>query len=189
MAYSAAARRADYQPAGRPPGTREEMARAATAASSIAPQPGTGIPSPAAPPAGSDVTAFLKTATTYIPTEVVTVYVALTNAIEHRGCGSPSLVAAFLLFLLATPALVLVVYASRLHADKRPAPWPLRQWPVFEMVAATVAFVAWALALSVNPVAACPWFSTAVAGVGLVGVTAILGVAAPLFQKPLDSSK
>jgi hypothetical protein len=174
MANAAAARRHDYWPPGRPPASVAELGAAAEQPTAIAPDRGTGRAAP-----GPDVTGLLKTATTYIPTEVVTMYLALTNALDP---ARPSLVLVAA-FAAATPFLVLLVFAGRLRADGKPVPGP-GGWPLWEMSAGCVAFLAWSIALPDRPV---DWLTPSVAGVVLVIVTTLLGVAAPYFQRELPT--
>lgn len=99
------------------------------------------------PNSQSAVTTALKVIVTYIPTEVLALYVAVLAAIQDPTRQSRrSLWVAFYCFLVLTPIVVWLVYAAKVRAAKKPLPTSARAWPLWEMFAATVAFVAWALA-------------------------------------------
>jgi hypothetical protein len=57
------------------------------------------------------------------------------------------------------------------------------QWPIWEMVAATVAFAAWGFALPDNPFKGAGWYSPALAGIGVLVISGALGLLAPIFKR------
>jgi hypothetical protein len=177
-------------------------------------QPGaTGFPTPPAQPAAAPVPAAvsqptavrassgtsstaaswnvstaLQVITTYIPTEVLTLYVAVLAAL--RNPSSQRVAAAstvFWGFLLATPLIVWLVYAAKIRsADSRGAlPFKPAAWPVWEMCAATIAFTAWALALPDSPFM--ETVTSAIGGLVVLMASTLLGLAAPVFQRPLGT--
>lgn len=173
MANAAIARVPEYAPVNAVPKTASERAAAASA-------DGTGE---------NNVTTALKTITTYVPTETLTLYVAVIAALPRientTQIAMDWLVATFVFFLLFTPAAIWVAYAAKLRANGKPFPKTMRSWPVWEMIAGTIAYVAWSIGLSDSP------FSTiiplALGGVIVLVTSTILGLIAGLFQKPLQS--
>ncbi len=185
MTNAAVARRPDFEPAGPPPQTLAEIARAA----------GTGpTPTPTAGQKPTPVTGTLDTAlqtvTTFIPTEVLTLYVSAVAALgslhtaEHHDAG---LWIAFYTFLVATPFLVWVAFATKLKTADKPIPITPAKWPMWEMTAATLAFAAWAFALPNTPFAQFNWYSSGIAGFLILIVSGGLGAIAPLMQRPLTA--
>ena len=178
MANAALARRPDFPPAGRPPKNVTEVA--AAAASSPAPAGGTTTPANA-------VTAALDAITTYIPTEILTLYVAVLAALGIEATASGAAEKAFWTFLGLTPSTVWLVYAGKLKIAGKPLPWTPGQWPLWEMAAGTLAYAAWAFALPANVVAIRWGYPQPLAGVLVLIVVAFLGLLAPLFQRPLST--
>lgn len=134
-----------------------------------------GVP-PAAPAARPSVT-------TYIPTEVLTLYVALVSAFQHEGPPSRRDVAFFWAFVGLTPGIVWVTYAKKLKAAGSAIPFGPARWPWWEMVAATTAYAAWAFALPDNPFARAPDITPAVGSFAVLVVSVALPFLAPLFQR------
>ena len=79
-----------------------------------------------------------------MPTEILITYVAVVAAIAGTAVGAsaaPSpqgLWVTFVAFLIATPVVVWLVYAGKLRTAGKPLPRDIRDWPRWEMVAATV---------------------------------------------------
>jgi ABC-type arginine/histidine transport system permease subunit len=138
------------------------------------------------------VTTALKVIVTYIPTEVLTLYVAVLAAIQapkttaSSSMSSRPLWAAFYSFLVATPLIVWLVYAAKVKASGKQLPLAPRTWPLWEMFAATAAYTAWAFALPDSPFKySGDWYTPALAGVLVLTISTLLGLLAPLFQRPL----
>jgi hypothetical protein len=140
---------------------------------------------PDARPAAEDnrVTNALNALVMYIPTEVITLYVA---ALSAQGALQSTFAfidaAAILWFFVAlTPLLLLLIYISKVAAtgDKLPGP---AIWPWWKMCAATIAFFVWALAVPGNPYLG--GMSAAVAGFGAMLVSTLLNVLTPIFERP-----
>jgi hypothetical protein len=205
MASAAMARRSDFGPAGVP----EDLAGIAAAVASYArppsppAQPGgrAMLVAPAQPTGGrivesapggaaGNVSSALQVITTYIPTETVTLYVAflaaLRNAQTQRVDPSSALFV-FCFFVVATPLFVWLVYAARLKTSGGGRKLPLHPdtWPVWEMFAATTAYAAWAFALPDSPFAG--HVAPAIGGVLVLVTSTVLGLAAPIFQRPLKA--
>lgn len=194
LANAAAARRPDTGPTIAPPTTLHEIAEA-SATSPAKGRPGHPGGNDVATPASVD-TAF-NVLFGYIPTEVITLYVAVLAAIENpdpnapgnRGAAS-SLISdgdwiTFWSFLLATPIVVWLVYGAKLKIAQKPVPLHLSTWPMWEMTAATIAFSAWAFALPHSPFSFFTWYSSALSGVAVLIVSTLLGLLSPFFQRPL----
>lgn len=89
----------------------------------------------------------------YIPTESVTLYVsamAAAPAIRTTwAVVTPKTI--YWLFGLITPALVFLIFVGKRKAKRLKAFPSFRDWPWWEMVAAFVAFLVWALAVPSGP--------------------------------------
>lgn len=132
------------------------------------------------------VTKALDVVMAYIPTEILTLYVAVT-AVLHDGSDSGATTdpgrTLFWIFLVATPVVVWTIYAGKFRPIQKRLPLKISEWPRWEMVAAIIAFAAWAFALPGGP------FEVArgLAGIGVLVVSVVLGLAALVF-KPLPAS-
>jgi hypothetical protein len=208
LANAAAARRTDIG-SDEPPQNRSEIAAAAAT-----PPENT----PATKQQASGVSTALNVVFGYIPTEVVTLYVAVAAALQPAaaagtdtvgagaaggsavgagaaaaGAGATAVASAspaalwiaFWCFFVATPLTVWVVYASKLKAAGKPLPVSYATWPLWEMIAALIAFCAWAFALPNTPFRDYPWYSPALASISVLLASTLLGLLAPLFQRPL----
>ena len=97
-------------------------------------------------PASSALDGLVK----YIPTETITLYVAATAAITSIKAAFPWLTADCLYwgFVGLTPILFLLVYMGKRRSQNLPVlPKQLIQWPWWKLIACTVAFAFWALAV------------------------------------------
>ena len=139
------------------------------------------------PGAQTSISTALKVIATYIPTEVLTLYVAVIAAIRTPGQIDRGLSIAFYSFLIITPVVVWLVYAAKCKGGGKPLPLAPRTWPMWEMFAAAVAYAAWAFALSDNPFSISTWYSSALAGVVVLIVSTLLGLLAPIFQRPINA--
>lgn len=140
----------------------------------------------------------MKVIATYIPTEVLTLYLAVVAAVETPGQLTDDQMtllmafytpagASFLTFLLLTPAIVWLVYATRVKASQRHLPVHPTEWPVWEMFASTAAYLAWAFALPANPFSQLPWYSSSVAGIVVLATSMLLGLLSPLLMRPIEA--
>lgn len=181
LVNSATARRPDFPPIGGVPGSKAEIA----AAAHTPPLPdnvakaGTRM---AVTPGRVD-TAF-NVLFGYIPTEVLTLYVAVIAAFPKASDANRLML--FYIFLAGTPIAFWLVYAAKLKSAKKQLPLPLSSWPVWEMFAATVAFAAWAFALPDSPLASSN--SSGLSSLMVLGVSTVLGLLAPIFQRDLDTA-
>jgi hypothetical protein len=185
LANAAAARRPDFPPFNSVPQRLEEIA--AAAATLPTPSPG-GVP-PQQPPAAQSANAVntaLNLLFGYIPTEVLTLYVAVLAAIQKPAIVTRAEWITLWGFLVATPIVVWLVYGAKVKAAQKQMPVAPRTWPVWEMFAATVAYCAWAFALPNTPFASYSWYSAALSGIAVLVASTVLGLLAPFFQRPLS---
>ncbi len=136
----------------------------------------------------SQVNAAIRTLTTYIPTETLTLYVAVLAALQpttKAAVASPNW-AVFWWFLIVTPLVTWLVYITKVKTAGKPIPWAPFKWPLWEMAAGTIAYVAWAFALPTTPFTSLGWYSTGLAGVVVLITSTGLGLLAPLFARPLN---
>jgi hypothetical protein len=141
------------------------------------------------PDSQNAVTTALKVIVTYIPTEVLTVYVAILGVLQipNRTSYRPLWVT-FYCFLAVTPLVVWLVYTAKVIAAGKNLPLLPNEWPLWEMFAATVAYAAWAFALPESPFKyTYDWYSAGVAGVVVLIISTLLGLLAPIFQHPLPA--
>ena len=183
MANAAAARRPDTAPVGQVPSTLDEIAKAATT-------PPTHLAPPPAAAGGagasqSAVDTALNVLFGYVPTEVITLYVAVLAAVQQTTEVSSTEWTTFCIFLAATPVVVWLTYGAKLIHAKKQLPVSFGSMPVWEMFAATAAFAAWAFALPHSPFTSFSWYSSGLSGVAVLVVSTVLGLLAPFFQRPL----
>ena len=144
-----------------------------------------------APPPGTQTSsgATLASISAYIPTEVITLYVAAIGALGTSTSGTSTFDVGeggritFAIFLVLTPIVVWLIYAGKVVAAGKSLPTAYCAWPVWEMVAATISFAVWGAAMPNSPVAA--WIPPAVSAVLIVVVSGLLGLIAPIVQRPL----
>jgi hypothetical protein len=202
LTNAAIARRSDFAPLSRVPNGLSEIARAAAGA------PAAEIDG-AQPADGATTTNGVNTALQvlfgYIPTEVLTLYVAVIAAIHPTSAAGssgtsgavagaqvaqgtkvmPSDWITFWIFLGSTPIIFWVVYAAKVKSGQKPIPVAFSTWPLWEMFAATLAYFAWAFSLPSTPFREETWYSAGLAGVAVLIASTVLGLLAPLFQRPL----
>jgi hypothetical protein len=185
LANAAAARRPDTVPLGEVPKTLDQIAKAAiTPPTTNPPLVGHGghLAAPSTP-----VDTTFNVLFGYIPTEVLTLYVATLAAVQQEGKVIPTDWLVFWIFLFATPVIVWLVYGGKLMTLRIKAPLNFGAWPIWEMLAATIAYTAWAFALPHSPFTEYPWYSSALSGLAVLVVSTLLGLVAPFFQKPLSN--
>lgn len=111
----------------------------------------------------------LNVLTKYIPTEAVTLYVAAVSASSALESVFPNLGVEIIYwsFAVLTPVIFLLVYMNQRLSKKLRLMPKLAKWPWWRMIAATVAYLVWALAVPNNP------YITTDAGAILAGVGAV----------------
>ena len=128
LANAAAARRTDIGP-NTAPSTMSEIAAAATTSPEKA---------SAQPQTASGITTALNVLFGYIPTEIVTLYVAVSTALQPQKISDGASAnfnlnsqwIAFWCFLAAAPAAVWVIYATKIKAVGKPVPVNYSAWPI-----------------------------------------------------------
>jgi hypothetical protein len=175
MTNVAISRRMDELGMGKPPANLAETAEAASS------KPGTQT-------TGS---ATLEAIAAYIPTEVVGLYIAALAAVRAgepvRSGVSSGQIAAFWIFLIGTPVTVWMLYSGKVKSGGKKLPISPRKWPLWEMSAAATAFGAWAYALPDSPFARFSWYTTALGTLVVLIVSTLLGLIAPIVQRPLKT--
>jgi hypothetical protein len=86
----------------------------------------------------------------YIPTESITLYVAATAALSSLTATFPFLTPYRLYwgFVVLTPILFLLIYIGKRRSQNLPAlPQGAARWPWWKLIASTIAFMVWALAV------------------------------------------
>ena len=133
--------------------------------------------------AASSVHQTLGLIVAYIPSEILVTYVAVVAAIQSaRAVGQTGEWIAFWFFLVLTPTVCWVLYATKLRHGGNSLPLRPKVWPHWPMVAATIAYAVWAYTLPATPFASFSWYQPAVGTVALLLVTMLLGLVAPMFQ-------
>ncbi len=141
----------------------------------------------------SPVTAALESIMTYIPSEILVTYVAVVAVIHPTVAGETTNSAAadwivFLVFLILSPVVSWLIYAAKCVNAGKALPGAVAQWPLWEMSAATIAYVIWAATLPETPFGGFSWYSPGLAAIVLLITSMLLGLIAPLIvRKPLPS--
>jgi len=120
----------------------------------------------------------------YIPTEVVTTYVAAVAALGTVASQSQlEQWATFWVFLGFTPLTTWTIFAVKLKSrDALSQMRDLRLWPWWELFAASLAFTVWAYALPGSPFERFSWYKPGLGTAGLLFVSFFLAMFAPLFR-------
>jgi hypothetical protein len=152
------------------------------------------------PEAENSGTAALKTIATYIPTEVIALYLAALAAVRSatgvttvshgiaQRTGSASHISGselwtFGVFAVVTPLVVWLLYAGKVKTAGKKLPLSPRKWPWWEISASAIAFTAWAFALPQSPFARFSWYTLAWATFVVLVVSTALGLLAPVFVR------
>jgi len=126
--------------------------------------------------------------TQYIPVEVVALYLATVSSQPALASQwewiTPKL--AYLLFCSLTPAFFLLVYYNQLAIANEEFP-NVMNWPWWRIVASTIAFSVWALAIPNNPFVGSD-VAGVVSGLAAIFVSTILSLLGPIFERPLPPS-
>jgi hypothetical protein len=128
----------------------------------------------------------MQAVTTYIPTDVLTLYVAGIAIFLSTEDGAlqeyDKAWAIFVGALIATPLVNILVFIAKLRSAGVAIPRAWWQWPVWESVAATIAFVFWAAALPATPFSDFSWYDAAFAGFLLGVVSLFLGLISSIIM-------
>ncbi|UPZ28475.1 hypothetical protein MUK60_11985 [Streptomyces sp. LRE541] len=120
---------------------------------------------------------------TYIPTEIVTIYVAAVSALHSpsSGPGNGQWVLMWVTLAL-TPVVTWISYALKMRADGGPLPRSARLWPWPEMVVASVAFLLWAFSLPSSPFETLDWYRPGLSAFALLAGTTLIGLVMALLR-------
>jgi hypothetical protein len=143
---------------------------------------------PVAPSQGAkDVSKATSSIASFIPSEVITVYVgAATLAASDSASRTGGWVALWCV-LLATPLVSWLLYASAVRAEGKPLPLKPRSWPWFEGTTATAGFFLWAGMLPNSPMNEWHWYSNHLFAFLTLVYTVALGLISPLFAaRPIN---
>ncbi len=131
------------------------------------------------------VTTALDYLIKFIPTELVTLYFLIVSASLAISRVLPSIftnVRLYVLFAVLTPIFLLLVYMGKRKTAGLPAWPPFNELPLWKMVAATLAFLAWALAVPGNGLLEGE-VGGPLAGVVAVLASVIISVLDPIFRR------
>jgi hypothetical protein len=119
----------------------------------------------------------------YIPTEVLSLYIATVAARDALAMVTPWLTPMVLYwtYVVATPLLFMLLFTSALSKAGKPLP-SLGTIPWWKIIASTVAFGTWALAIPDSPYVEGP-AAAAVAGLGAIVVSTMLDVITPIAER------
>lgn len=104
-------------------------------------------------PKGEDVQNALSALVEYVPAETIALYMATISAFPALVDVIPSLTAAniYWIFAILTPLLFALIYAGKRRAAMPTLCPGFKEWPWWPMIAATIAFLAWGLAIPEGP--------------------------------------
>lgn len=125
--------------------------------------------------------------TKYIPTEVITLYIAALAAYPALFTirSSVNLAPIYWGFVVITPVLVWLLFLSKaatIGEDVKQLFSHPKRWPWWQMFAATIAFIVWALAVPNNPYIKSE-VSAVVSGFGAIIVSTGLNVLEPICRR------
>lgn len=104
-------------------------------------------------PKGEDVQNALSALVEYVPAETIMLYLAAIASLPALVSVIPGLTAAnvYWFFGALTPLFFALIYAGKRRAAGQPRSPGFVRWPWWTMIAATIAFLAWALAVPNGP--------------------------------------
>lgn len=135
----------------------------------------------------SQVAITLNALVKYIPTEIVTMYVAASSTIQSLRSATPYIDPRLLYwgFTVLTPVLLVLMLASKRATDGL-SPLPKgREMPWWKMTASTIAFMVWALAVPGNPYVVGDG-APIVASFGAIIISTLLSLLEPIFERPIS---
>jgi hypothetical protein len=135
---------------------------------------------PVEPTKGSNA---LDSLARYIPTEAITLYVAACSAMASLKEKIPANAELWVywIFVVLTPILFLVIFMGKRRSAGLSALPAISKWPWWKLVAATIAFGVWALAVPTGPYSGGE-VSGIVAAFCALFVSTILTLFEPIFE-------
>ena len=136
-------------------------------------------------PGEEDVQNSLSQLIEYVPAETISLYLASVAALPVLVESVPWITAVrvYWVYALLTPLLYVLMYAGKRNAAGE-ARWPSfskwKTWPIWPMVAATVAFLVWALTVPSGPYLTDDG-GRVLSGLLAIIVSTLLGVAGRFF--------
>lgn len=123
--------------------------------------------------------------TKYIPTESITLYIATASAAEALRAYGITASLTYWFFVGFTPVLLLLIFLRHLAVTGTNWKVSVGKWPWWRIIASTVAFAVWALAVPGNPIISPTDTSGGVlAGLAALLVSTLLNIVAPFFERP-----
>ena len=125
----------------------------------------------------------------WIPTESLTLYVAFLGVLDPVPTRADGRVSdanftgrwvTLGMFLALTVVIVLLVHIAKVRRTREPF-----RWPVFEMVVSSVAFTAWAVALTDTPLRDFSGYKIEIGGFIVLATTAMIGLVADALDRNL----
>lgn len=113
----------------------------------------------------------------YIPTEIITLYIAAVAALETSQMRSEIF---YWFFVTFTPICYWLVFIGKCRENRMKVLPKLSLWPWWGMFASTVAFGVWALALPSAPYV--DREATALAGLGALFISTLLSLLEPIVR-------
>lgn len=153
-----------------------DAVRNVTSTATVAPAAGAA---PAQDTVGNALTALVR----YVPTEVVTLYVATVAARQQIEAALPSFKALWLFwgFVCLTPLMFALLFYNKLAvANTKLRSW--KEFPWWKMIASTIGFAVWALAVPNGPYLQTAGAS-ALAGLAALFVSTVLSLLDPIFDR------
>ncbi|MFJ7212863.1 hypothetical protein [Amycolatopsis sp. NPDC098790] len=157
------------------------MTRAATTGRRIE-TPRRGDPAtqqrPGSASADLGVVAATEVVTRYIPTEIITAYVAVATLVMDPGGSRTGQWVMFSIFLVLTPVIVWLFAVAQARKLGRTPPWRPGDWPVFELITATISFGLWAFTLPATPFEDFSWYRPGYGTAALIVGSLLIGAIA-----------
>jgi hypothetical protein len=89
------------------------------------------------------------------------------------------------IFAVLTPLFVWLVYGGKVKTAGKNLPLSPRTWPLWEMFASAVAFLAWAFAMPDSPFTRFSWYNLTWGAFVVLAVSTALGLLSPIFHGKL----
>lgn len=118
----------------------------------------------------------------YVPVEIIALYVAVIGSLKTDPLMKAQWIS-FYIFVFLTPIVLWLIYSAKIKELNKPLPIHPKDWPIWEMIASTLAFITWAFALPGSPFSIYEWYNQSVGGVMVLVTSTVLGLISPFFNK------